>query len=1070
MECRACSVTAPEDSRFCQNCGAELPLACPSCHFVLATGAKFCGGCGLTLRPTGLAPAAVAKPPLAGWGELKQATVLFSDIDRSTEQIANLDPEAAMDRLQPAVLAMCEAVERFNGTVVRTLGDGVMALFGVPIALEGHATLACEAALQMRNVLSGHAGGLTIRVGLHSGLVASDPHAADKSKGGGAHGLTIHLASRVSSVAPPGQIALTADCHALLRGSAQVKSLGWCPPLKGIPGPVEIFLLENLVRQFANRRFQDTKLTPLRGRNREMSVLKEALARAQQGGGNVVGVTGAAGTGKSRLCFEFGQWCGARAMPVFGVHAQLYGHATPLQPALDLLRVFFFQFEAGAEPQAARDKVSSRMAQAGIVNKADTALVHEFLGIGSANAPPEHLHAATRRSRLLNIVRDLFEQLAMTPSVLIIEDLHWLDEASEEFVSVLVKAVAGTRVLLVLNYRSSYVPSSTNLHHFQKIELAELSVRDTTALVRELVSNRRELSSLHDLIARRSGGNPFFAEELVQSLVESGILSADAVASRSDAGSIDTALPSTVQAVIAARIDRLEDGEKSLLQTCAIVGKSFPLGVLELVTGSSADALRAVLDRLYHAQLIQPAEGTRHFGFRHALIQEVAYSTQLKARRSQIHASVARALERYYEDRLDEFAGLIAYHHEAAGRGYEAASYLAREARWVGSTDSAQAIKHWHKARLLLRDQPQSEDRDRLLATANSQISLLGWREGLGLEDVRPFIEEAMDLASRGDPRMTQLLLLIEGRMLQAGGGPADLYIEKAQQALALVKSDADVGRTATINAVLCQAYGWAGLLRQAIESNDLALANMAAIDKFDREFIGFSTEQWVLGMRCRLLTRLGRFDEARGCLSLMVEAGKGSSDPLFLQMVHYAHIDLAWCLEDTGMAEEHAQHIGKLAEKHTNVYLRVFALHGRGLAMAVSGRTADALQVFREALDLVRTAKVAMEFEPEILASIADSCRASGNHDEAVSFARQAVELSRGRGTRLPHCRALITLASALAERHGAEMEESAAAFAQAEHLLEQTGSAVHRQYLGREKERIKSRVANQGSGVQAA
>lgn len=1017
MECPACSVSALQNGRFCENCGAELPQACPSCNFASAPTAKFCGGCGLALeRAVSVSVPAASKPSLAGWGELKQATVLFADIDRSTEQIANLDPEAAMDRLQPAVLAMCKAVERFGGTVIRTLGDGVMALFGVPIALEGHATLACEAALQMRSVFTDQPGDLTIRVGLHSGLVASDPYTADKSKGGGAHGLTIHLASRVMSVAPPGQITLTADCHALLRGRAKVQSLGWCPLLKGIPGPVGIYLLLALKNDFANRQFHDAKLTPLRGREREILALQDSLGRAQQAAGNVVGITGAPGTGKSRLCFEFGQWCRKRGVPVFDVHAQLYGHATPLQPALELLRVFFFQLEAGTEPLAARRIVSSRMEQAGIVDEADAALVHEFLGIASADSTPAQLNPTARRGRLLSIVRDLFEQLAATHALLIIEDLHWLDEASEEFISVLVKAVAGTRVLLVLNYRSSYVPSSTNLHHFQKIELAELSSGDTAALVRELVSNRRELSDLYELIARRSGGNPFFAEELVYALAESGILSSDAVASGTDAGTIDTALPSTVQAVIAARIDRLGGAEKSLLQTCAIIGKEFPLGVLALVTGSSADTLRAVLDRLYHAQLIQPGEGARHFAFRHTLIQEVAYNTQLKSRRSSIHAAVAGAMTSFYAEQLDEYAALIAYHFSKAGANLKAAGYESRAAQWVGAVDSARAIKHWHRVRSLLDSEASAPEHSSLRMMANGKIIWLGWREGLSFPKVKPYIDEAMALAEQFDTRWMQLLLMVEGRILQGTGASVDLYVERVEKGLALLAPAGQRGRAVTLNTALSQAYGWAGLLYEALAANDAAMQDIQHVDQFDLDFIGYSIEQWLLGMRGRLLSRLGRFDEARQCLERLLKLSASSIDPVINQMPHYGFVELASHTGDIALAEEHLSAAVEIAHRHQTPYLLVFALNGQALVNVMRGEHLAATCVLGEALALVRDAGVAMEFETEILANLAESHRCAQNLKLALAVSKETVQLSRQRGNRLPEYRALITWASTLA------------------------------------------------------
>ncbi|HWP13521.1 MAG TPA: hypothetical protein VNN06_17000, partial [Ramlibacter sp.] len=609
------------------------------------------------------------------------------------------------------------------------------------------------------------------------------------------------------------------------------------------------------------------------------------------------------------------------------------------------------------------------------------------------------------------------------------------------------------------SYRSPWV----GMANFQEIEIAELSAAHTDALVRELISRRREFQDIAQLIVRRSGGNPFFAEELVRSLAERGVLSGDPADGRNSIESVERALPATVQALIGARIDHLGESDKSLLQMCAIVGKEIPLAVLERVAEPMHGPIGQALDALCRAELIQPqpASGVTSFAFRHPLIQEVAYSTQLKARRATLHASVAGVMEQHYARQLDEYAALISHHFEAAGRALDAAEYSGRAAQWLSLTDPAQAITHWRKARALVGGQAGDARSDRLRAMACSQISLLGWREGLSLADVQPLLDEAMGLASKVDSRLTQLLLMIEGRMLQASGGPADRYVEKAQQALSLVKPGTDVGRTATIHAVLCQAYGWAGLLRQALEANDTALANLAAIDKFDRDFIGFSTEQWVLGMRCRLLTRLGRFDEARACLLDMIEAGKESTDPLFLQMVHYAHIELAWCLQDPALAEEHALPIDQLAEKYPIPYSRVFALHGRGSATALAGDMRTAAHTFSEALALVRSDKVAMELEPEILVSLADSRRATGDTDEALRLAREAIELSRQRSARLPECRALITFAAALADRYGpGQRDACVAALLEAERLLETTGANAYQRLLQREKQRVQPAV----------
>jgi tetratricopeptide (TPR) repeat protein len=950
-----------------------------------------------------------------------------------------------MERLNPAVMLMCEAVERFGGTVMRSLGDGVMALFGAPRALEGHARLACESALHMQSLFARNPDGFKIRVGLHSGLVASDPHAHDGGKGGGAHGMTIHLASRVVGIALPGGVTMTQDCHALVRGSVEVESVGF-PPLKGIAEPVEIFLLAGLKAAFASQHFHQAKLTPFRGRAKEMALLQQAQARAEAGDAQVMGISGGPGAGKSRLCYEFGQWFRSRGKPVFEVRAQLYGSATPLQPVLELMRIFFFGISDSDTPVAARYKIAARLDELGTAQPGDYALVSDFLGVPDLdNAAPSMANAKTRRVRLLSIVTDLVKHSANTVSLVLIEDMHWLDEASEEFVAALVEAVAGTKTMVVLNYRSTYRSPWTGVSNFHEIEVGELNDADTDAIVRELISHRREFQDISRLIVKRSGGNPFFAEELVRSLAEGGVLSGDPNNPANGLATVEKALPATVQAVIGARIDRLSESEKSLLQMCAIIGKEVPLAVLERVAGTMRGQIERALDGLCHAELLQPqpAVGGRRFTFRHPLIQEVAYSSQLKAKRAAIHASVASAMEHYYADQLDEFSALISHHYESAAYPLNAAEYSARAAGWLGTTDSAQAIKHWHKVRALLADQPRSAQADRLRAMGCSQISLLGWREGLSLQEVQPFIEEAMDLAHEIDHSLIQLLLMIEGRMLQASGGPSDWYVERVQQALALVDSKTSPGRTSTLHAALSHAYSWAGLLEHAVQANDIALATANDIDPSDQAFMGFNVEHWALVLRGRLLGRLGRFEEARSCLQRMLQIGESAVDPVLLQIAHYGYVDFAWCMGDAELAQRHSAVVTQIAEKHGAPYLRVFALSSQALSNSIEGNHDVVLRALQEALALIRSAKVAVELETEVLARLAECHYRLGHHEQALRIGNEAIETSRQRSTRLAECQALVTCGAAILGAGGATRSGEAAVFlGQAQDLVKLTGA----------------------------
>lgn len=1036
MRCRSCTTDNPTGNRFCESCGTQLQLTCARCGHDVSLLARFCGNCGSSVLPAAT-PVTPEAPPK--WGELKQATVLFADIVGSTDLVAHMDPEEAMARLRPAVLRMRHSVERFGGTVLRTLGDGVLAMFGVPRSLEGHALLACQAALHMQAAFAQGGDGLKIRVGLHSGQVASDPEDAEDGRGGGAHGVTIHLASRVIALAQPGGICVTGACRATAGPGCESEAMG-PHQLKGIPEPVQIFRLTGAVSGAPHRPL--TPETTFRGRTRELDRLVAALNDASDQRGKAIGVSGEPGAGKTRLCQEFLQVCRTKGVPVHEVRAQLYGHALPLQPILELFRAHFLGVATGDDPALVRARIDACFGPVASTPD-DLPLLHEFFGVVPAEAVPLELGPRARQARLLSLVRNLMRHQADVVRVIVVEDLHWLDEASEEFASALVSAVAQTRTLLLVNYRTSYHAPWRRAADFEQIDLVELSDTDMDALVAELLSPIPALPDICRLVCRRAAGNPFFAEELVRTLAESNLIAPETGQPIGGIEAVERALPPTVEAVIGARLDRIGEPERTLIQMCAIIGKEIPLAVLEHVATPIAGQIQIGLEGLCQAGLImpQPADGGRRFAFRHPLIQEVAYGTQLKIRREKVHASVAAAMELYYSEQLDEYAGLVAYHFEQARQFPQAAQYNTRAASWVELTSSAQAIKHWRKARELLAHVPRTPDTDRLRATAGGKVALLGWREGLTLQEVKPLIDDAIALANEVDDRLVPWLLTIEGRMLVASGGSADGYVDCVKKALLYIDVDRDPGRVALAHAFLAQAYAWAGFIREAVAATEVVLANAHDVDPFDREFIGFNIELWVLSVRSRLLVRAGRTDEARACLKKALEVEAGSKDSPIPGMSCMGLIELAWATGDADLAREHAAELRRQAEKFESPYIHAF-MHGyHGLANMVSGDPVAAARAFEQGLHLVRATGAAKEFETELIAGLAECRMRMGQWSQAHALATEAIGLSRDRSTRIAHCRALITRGGA---GYASGDEQAAQDLRAAQAMIEQTGAVV--------------------------
>jgi adenylate cyclase len=1047
MRCAECGTTNPASSRFCEGCGCERAAACPDCSRPVSPGARFCGGCGVAL---GAAEAGSADPALRIRGEIKPVTVLFADIVGSTQLVAQLDPEEAMARLRPALTTMCEQVERFEGLVVHTLGDGIMALFGAPQAQEGHALLACEAALALQGAFQG-GDGVRIRVGLHSGAAVVDAPVAEVAGERAVHGVATHVASRLQALAEPGTTILSGACHQLVRAYCDARPLGR-RVLRGVPGEVEVYQLLGLRPALASQQFRGATLAAFRGREHELGVLQRGLQAAESGQGGVIGVAGSPGMGKSRLCYEFAEWCRGRLVPVFEARAHPYGHAAPLQPVLEFLRSSFFEIPAMEPAAATRRRVAARLRGLGPGIAADLPVLYDFLGVADDTGAPR-LTPKARHERLLDVVRRLVRYRGRQASVMIVENLHWLDEASEAFVAAVVDAVAGTRTLLVLNYRPAYAAPWMRRPWFREVAVSELPGAAMEALVGELTGDDPALGDLRQRVAERSGGNPFFAEELVRSLAEERALAGRDGGHAAGRG-VRGALPATVQAAIGARLDHLGEFERTILQIGAIIGKEFPLAVLGHVAGVSAERIGAGLDRLCDAELLQalPSADGRRCAFRHPLIQEVAYATQLKARRDALHASVATAMERYHADRLDEFAAVLAHHHEAAGQLGEAARHLARAARWIGSTSPRQAIERWREVRELLQAQLASREQDALRTMASAQIAWLGWREGMTAEAARPFIEEAVGLARETNDSLIPLLLYVDARIAGASGGPADSCVTRIQQALSMLTPGRDEGRAATLYAALCQAYGWGGLLRDALAANDAALERVGALDPFDEEFLGFSVEQWARSLRGRILGRLGRFEEAEQCFAAMLGPDFARADPAVRFIPHLGGVDAAWYRGDGPAAAEHAAQIAELARVHGSPYLWAFAHQASGTAKGLHGDHAGAFTTFEEALRIVRTTGAASTAEADMLAGMADAALGMGDHDGAARLAREAIAVAERRDSRLPECRALLTLVSALARTGGpARHGDATALLRRAEALIERTGARIYDTLLTR-------------------
>ena len=483
----------------------------------------------------------------------------------------------------------------------------------------------------------------------------------------------------------------------------------------------------------------------------------------------------------------------------------------------------------------------------------------------------------------------------------------------------------------------------------------------------------------------------------------------------------------------------------------ATVGREFPLPVLQEIAAIQPSELAAILERLCGAELIRKEmtrDGSDVFAFRHPLIQEVAYAMQLKPRRASLHAAVAKAIERFHHNRLDEYADLVSHHYEAAGEFATAASYASRAALWIGTTHARQALNSWRKVRTLLSGLPRSAETDTLRIMAGGQIVAFGWREGMGADEARPFAEEALQLARENGNLVAEILLIAGYGRIIAATGSADDYVEHAERALSMAAGNSS--QRTLLQAILCQAYGSAGRLREALAAADDALRNIDSLSKFHRQMLGFNAGRWVESMRARILVRMGEFGTARQALAALVANEADHADPAVLFIPHLASVELAWLTGDAASAANHAEQMAEIAARTDNIYVEVYARAGKALATSLAGHHAEAARQLEDTLSFARQARVGLEYEPDILAYLAEIQRLSGRHGEAAGVARTALATATMRRARLAECRASITLAVLLSADPGdGKGAEGQGWQVHAEQLVGSTGAAGYQTLL---------------------
>jgi class 3 adenylate cyclase/tetratricopeptide (TPR) repeat protein len=1037
MNCPRCQHENPPHAKFCLGCGVSLALTCAKCQTTLPAGAKFCLECGepvtaghRTFRfaaPESYTPKYLVEKILTSKGALegerKHVTVLFADLKSSMELLADRDPEEARKLLDAVVVRMMEAVHHYEGTVNEVRGDGIMALFGAPLAHEDHAVRACYAALRMQQAVKRYADEVRrsygvvvqIRVGINSGEVVVRSIGSDLRMDYSAVGRTTHLAARMEQVAEPGTIRLTPATLRLVEGFVEVTPLGPVP-VKGLDAPIEVF--ELVGAGAARTRLEAAErhgLTRFVGRSAEMEQIRNALDRAGLGRGQVVAVVGEPGVGKSRLVWEVTHSSYVHGWRALKASSVSYGKTTSYLPVIDLLRGYFGIGDRD-DLRGIRDKVTGAVVALDQslhpavlpllalldvpADRSDVAFADAAVRGRLVLAQWKTLDPGQRRRRTLDALRQvLLREARVQPLLLIFEDLHWIDGETQALLDSLVESLPGARLMLLVNYRPEYSHAWGSKTYYRQLRIDPLLPENADELLCALLGTDEALAPLKILLVERTDANPLFLEESVRALVETGALAGERGAYRLTRPVEQLRMPATVQAILAARIDRLDSEAKRLLQAAAVIGKDVPMALLPAIADAPEHEVRTELTRLQAAEFLYESRlfPDLEYTFKHALTHEVAYQGLLLERRRDLHARIAEAIERLAAERIAEQSERLA-HHALHGELWEKAVAYLRQAglRAMARGAHREAVSYLEQALGTLRHVPETRRRSELAIDIRIEIknalSPLGDRAR-----ILDHLQEAEVLArSLGD--MHRLGLIATSKMFQwRAAGDYDAVLRLGQEALAIARILGDRSIEVVATSYLGETHIARGEFSEAAKllERNIGLDGRLRAERFGTPVIQSAASEFFLA---GALSSLGRFDEAIGHGEAAVRIGEEADHPytlffglLFLGWAHLGRGDLPRAAR---VLERCLQlgHTWQFADRTPDVAAAL------GYAYALAGRTeesralvAGAVKAFR-----ARQAHVAPFF---ILSSGGRVFLLAGRIDEATNYAREALALARQLG-----------------------------------------------------------------------
>lgn len=1030
MKCIFCPADAPDGADFCPSCGGRLGWHCDRCGERNPSPYLRCRACGAT----NLYNLQVGEPLRT---ERKLLTVLFADIGGSTELIRGHDPEQASAILEASTDLMIQAVQTFDGTVSRVMGDGIMALFGAPRAVEHHAMRACLAALRIRETamqapIHPSAQRVTaLRVGVASGEVVVKPMLANNFAGYDADGEVVHLAARMEQAAPPNSILLTPQTARLVMNDFELRPFGPVS-LKGFAEEMELYELAGERPRRRHVAARDRTVTAPVGRDRELAVIANARAQAAAGEGRVLSVSGEAGLGKSRLVHEALRQDTSEWLILEG-QALPYGHKG-YRIVLDMLDELF-----GLEP-ADDVAVALGKIRAGLrIYGADDLLapIASLHGLDAADADWQALSAMERGRRIQQALPSLFQTIgASRPLAIIAEDLHCIDPESEAVLAQLASLVASCRILLVTTFRPEYAPSWSGLAHHVEIRLDPLSGQESHLLLARQLARGPGVAELEADLAERAGGNPLFLQAMISSLVDEGVLRRSGARYRLARAMEPRRLPGSVRNLLAERIDHLPSQEKDMLQSASVIGQTVTVRLLARVADASEADTARICEKLHEAGFLDPSGAPdAAYIFHHALMSDAAYAGLLLQRREMMHGRVVAALEELYPDRITEYVEELAGHAARARHWPKAADYARRAGAKMAARDaSADAVRFYERAlEYVANCDDTTGQRDTVIElhlAIRDPLFRLGRLRAIA-EHLRK--AEAL-LRPMGDSAELGYLRVLDSHVLSLRGD-FDAAALAYQEALQIARQISDP-------ALVARAQFMQGFVQFSRDDYPGADTPMRAVIAFfgkhpgeTRHGLSRGIHVAALSYAARARASLGDLAQAEQDVAQMLALAENHASPFEWAFACIAAADVRQLAGEPEQARSWLERALVCCEQANAPLLGVTVAAQLGLLETRSGKLMGGIARLRQAAARIE----AMGFDnqlPFCLAALAEATLASGDEAGAQSLAERAREVGAAISDNTAQVLALLVLATC-AQRQGKKgkaREHNRAALALAE------------------------------------